>query len=196
MYAEVPAGSLRADAAVTVVDLSAVVLATLALILFAYLRAGGPATERAQATGTATDGPCCTRAQALPVDRNADTALLPLRDLDDALRITGGSLDIADAMLEQMLAELPALIGGLTTAAGVGDWTEARRAAGEIMGATGACAVPALHAAVRRLQTATDRQDAGAVAGARAAIELEHRRLIGAGRAAGPAATPLRAGTA
>jgi len=186
----VPAGGRGRDAAVIVADLTAVALAALVLLLVAYLRPGSRSSDRNEAAGTVPDGraggPGATRA------KDGDAGL-PARDLDDALRITGGSLDIAESLLEQMLAELPAQLETLASAAAGGDWTEARRTADGIKGAAAACAVPALHAAVCRLEAATRNADAGAIGAVLADVERERRRLISAGRSPGRVSTLAQA---
>ena len=173
-----------------VADLTAVALAALVLLLVAYLRPGSRSSDRNEAAGTVPDG----RAGAPGATRAKDgDAGLPARDLDDALRITGGSLDIAESLLEQMLAELPAQLETLASAAAGGDWTEAWRAADGIKGAAAACAVPALHAAVCRLEAATRNADAGAIGAVLADVERERRRLISAGRSPGRVSTLAQA---
>jgi HPt (histidine-containing phosphotransfer) domain-containing protein len=118
---------------------------------------------------------------------------LPVRDRDDALRITGGSQDIADALLEQLLAELPAQIDAVTAAAAAGDWDEARLAANGIRGAAAACAVPALHAAACRLQTAAATAEPEAVAAVLTEVEHERHRLISQAPTPPPPSTLARA---
>jgi HPt (histidine-containing phosphotransfer) domain-containing protein len=193
LYADLPAGGRGRDAAVIVVDLTAVALAALVLLLVAYLRPGNRSNDRNETAGTVPDertgGSASTRAK----DSDAGLATLPARDLDDALRITGGSLDIAESLLEQMLAELPAQIETLTSAAAGSDWAGARRAAEGIKGAVAACAVPALSAAVCRLEAATRNADAGAIGPMLADVEHERRRLISAGRSPGLVSTLAQA---
>jgi HPt (histidine-containing phosphotransfer) domain-containing protein len=191
LYAEVRAGSRRPGPgpAVMVVDLTTVALAALVLVLVAYLRAGGPAAGRDPAPGTATG----EQSGSQPAVGGGCPVALPTRDLDDALRITGGSRAIADALLEQMLAELPAQIDAVTAAATAGDWGEAREAAKGIRGAAAACAVPALHAAACRLQTAAATAESGAVAAALTEVEHERHRLISQAPSPPPSSTLARA---
>ena len=188
-----PAGDRGRDAAVIVADLTAVALAALVLLLVAYLRPGSRSIDRNEAAGTVPDERTGGSGSTRSKDSDAGLATLPARDLDDALRITGGSLDIAESLLEQMLAELPAQIETLTSAAAEGDWAGARRAAEGIKGAVAACAVPALNAAVRRLEAATRNADAGAIGAMLADVEHERRRLISAGRSPGLVSTLAQA---
>lgn len=158
-------------------------LAALALVAFVPLlvafvhigvRSSGlaplPADEagRASDAGTGGDGAASER----------DPSRLPARDRAEALRLSGGSADIADALLAQMLAELPAQIDAVTAAAAAGDWGEARTAANGIRGAAAACAVPALLAAACRLQTAAATAEPDAVAAVLTEVEHERHRLI------------------
>ena len=178
LYAEVRAGNRGEGWAMMVVDLTAVALAGLLLVLVAYLRTGTPARDAPESRGSAIEGPVQAPGRTPAKGGDGGTAGLPMRDLDDALRITGGSRDIADALLEQMLAELPMQIEALTAAVAGGDWGEAGSAANGIRGATAACAVPALHAAVCGLQEAARREDVGAVTAGIAEVDRERRRLI------------------
>jgi HPt (histidine-containing phosphotransfer) domain-containing protein len=162
---------------VIVADLTAVALTGLVMVLVAYLHtAGRPKGTTAKTAADETPG---AQGQARSTGRGAALPALPARDLDDALRVTGGSLDIAESLLAQMLADLPAQVDILTTDTAGGDWGAARRAADSIRGATAACAVPALHAAVCRLQAAVYSEDADAIAAVVADVERERHRLIG-----------------
>ena len=157
-----------------VADLTAVALTGLVMVLVAYLRTSG--RPKGTAAKTAVDEASGAQGQARSTGRDS---ALPARDLDDALRVTGGSLDIAESLLAQMLADLPAQVDILTTDTAGGDWGPARRAADSIRGATAACAVPALHAAVCRLQATVYSESADAVAAVIADVERERHRLIG-----------------
>ena len=161
----------------TLAGLVAVALTALILLLAAALRPSARAVGSdgvAPAAATARTGGRPPATLAGPEPSHAE---LPARDLDEALRITGGSLDIADALLEQMLAELPAQAEALATAATSGDWATARGHAHGIKGGTGVCAVPALHAAVCRLQSAVRSEDPAAIAAALGEIDRERGRL-------------------
>jgi HPt (histidine-containing phosphotransfer) domain-containing protein len=193
LYAEVPADGRGRSAVVIGADLTAVALAALVLLLVAYLRPGSRWSDRNEAAGTVPDGRAGGSGSTRAKDSDAGLPMLPARDLDEALRITGGSLDIAESLLEQMLAELPAQIETLTSAVAGGDWAGARRAADGIKGAAAACAVPALHAAMCRLETATRNADAGAIGAMLADVEHERRRLISAGRSPGLVSTLAQA---
>jgi HPt (histidine-containing phosphotransfer) domain-containing protein len=162
--------------------LAAASLAGLVLLLAARRRRDPP--PRGQDPGVPRlDAPRAEVADAPSATaREPSPAALPTRDLDEALRITGGSLDIADALLDQMLADLPGQIEVVSAALTVGDWATLRVLAPKIKGGTGVCAVPALHAAVCRLQAATGREDAAATAAALTEIDRERRRLLAPGQ--------------
>lgn len=176
-----------------VADLTAVALVALVLVLVAYLRMRAPATAGDGAAASHSGEPARAPGRTHPAGSDAGIAALPARDLEDALRITGGSLDIAEALLEQMLAELPAQIDALTAAAAGGDWPAAARAADGVRGSTTACAVPALHAAACRLLATVRAEDVSAVAAALAEVERERRRLLTLGHGRAPASVPAQA---
>jgi len=181
LYDEAPAAIARRQAAMTAeAGLTTLVLAALVLLLVAYLRLGGrfrglesPTEIRPTEHSTATRPPAASAPDPRP-----HAHALPARDLDEALRITGGSLDIADSLLEQMLAELPAQLEAAGTALAAGDWVALRALVHSIKGGTAVCAVPALHAAVCRLQAAARRADRDGIVPVLTEIDRERRRLL------------------
>lgn len=160
----------------TTFDLTLLALAPVVLVLLTYPLLSDRASRRA--------GPDVTGDHADLVQPAAPTRAppkltgLPVRDLPEALRRSGGSQDIADSLLEQMLAELPSQTEDLATAVVASDWPAARGLVHDIRCETALCAVPALHAAVCRLQAAARDEDPGAVAGALAEVDRERRRLL------------------
>jgi HPt (histidine-containing phosphotransfer) domain-containing protein len=178
LYDEARAGTAGRGPAVNVADLGALLLVVLVFLVLALLRLGSRPSAQVDPGGSESSAPTGGRQERDETDRGA----LPARDLDEALRITGGSLDIANALLEQMLAELPAQTESLATAVACDDWEAAKEIAQGIRRGSAVCAVPALHAAVRHLQVATGDQNPGAVATALAEIDGERRRLLGPDR--------------
>lgn len=157
-------------------------LAALALVAFVPLlvafvhigvRSGGLGPLPADEAGRATDAGAGSDLAA----SDPEPSHLPARDRAEALRLSGGSADIADALLAQMLGELPAQADSLAAAAAAADWATARDLSRGMRWGTAVCAVPALHAAVYRLEMAAAAQDPGAVAAALTLVEREARRL-------------------
>jgi two-component system sensor histidine kinase BarA len=112
-----------------------------------------------------------------PTDRTAKTASFPTRDVEEALRLTGGLLDVADMLIADMLGSLPQQIAEAAAALAGEDWERLRSIIHRIKGATAVCAVPALHHAVCELQRAAreaDREGARAWLGR---VEAERQRL-------------------
>ncbi len=87
---------------------------------------------------------------------------LPIHDKDKALRITGGSQTMADNLLRQLSAALPKTMNEITALAKRQDWREAWQAIHKLQGMTALCAVPALSAALNRLQLAVENQNPAA----------------------------------
>lgn len=162
----------------TVAGLTAMALVVLVLLLVAYLRPSDRAPGSDGATETTTSAPDGPRHAAAAANVGPTPPVLPARDLDEALRITGGSLDIAESLLAQMLDELPGQTEMLAAAVARGDWAAAGVVAQGIRGSTAVCAVPALYAAVCRLQSAARTEDTGAIAAALGEIDHERRRLL------------------
>lgn len=164
----------------TAEDLAALALVAFVPLLVAFVhvgvRSGSPGLFPADEAGRASDaGTGSDHAASDP-----EPSRLPARDRAEALRLSGGSADIADALLAQMLAELPAQADSLAAAAAAADWATAQDLSHSIHAGTAVCAVPALHAAVCRLETAAAGQDPVAIAAALTLVEREARRLTGA----------------
>jgi HPt (histidine-containing phosphotransfer) domain-containing protein len=177
LYDEAPIATGAGDAAVTAEGLAALALVAFVPLLVAFVhigvRSGGLAPLPGDEAGRAADaGAGSHRAASDP-----EPSHLPARDRAEALRLSGGSADIADALLAQMLAELPAQADSLAAAAAAADWATARDLGRGMRAGTAVCAVPALHAAVGRLEAVAAAQDPGAVAAALTLVEREARRL-------------------
>jgi hypothetical protein len=177
LYDEAPMATGAGDAAVTAEGLAALALVAFVPLLVAFVhigvRSGGLAPLPGDGTGRATD----TGAGSNRVASDPEPSHLPARDRAEALRLSGGSADIADSLLAQMLAELPAQADALVAAVATADWATARDISRGMRGGTAVCAVPALHAAVCRLEVAAAAQDPGSVAAALTLVERETRRL-------------------
>ena len=110
---------------------------------------------------------------------------LPVRDLAEALAITGGLREAADEMLQELLAGLPAQLAASRTALAAQAWCQLREVVHHMKGGTAVCAVPALHAAVCHLQDAARAGNAAVARDGLATVEAEHARLAAA--VSGPA---------
>jgi hypothetical protein len=177
LYDEASIATGAGDAAVTAEGLAALALVAFVPLLVAFVhigvRSGGLAPLPGDGTGRATDaGAGSNRAASDP-----EPSHLPALDRAEALRLSGGSADIADSLLAQMLADLPAQADGVAAAAATAAWATARDLSRGMRGGTAVCAVPALHAAVCRLEVAAAARDPGAVAAALTLVEREARRL-------------------
>ena len=96
--------------------------------------------------------------------RNADfmdqhPRSLPSYDAEKALRITGGSKTMADNLLKQLLETLPDSMEEIKELAKKQDWQELWQTVHKLQGMTALCAVPALSAALGRLQIAVENEN-------------------------------------
>jgi two-component system sensor histidine kinase BarA len=103
---------------------------------------------------------------------------LPVRDAEEALRITGGSLEVADMLLADLLGSLPDQLAAAADTLAREDWEALRALIHRIKGATAVCAVPALHHAVCELQQGARDNDAGHVRSSIDRVERERQRLV------------------
>ena len=103
---------------------------------------------------------------------------LPMRDIEQALRIAGGSEAVADKLYMALLAELPEslqCIHGLYEQGDLGAmWHEVHR----LHGAAAVCAVPALHNALNNLQSAIKLEDADRIGSTLVRVQHEANRLV------------------
>ncbi|MEN8176600.1 MAG: Hpt domain-containing protein [Pseudomonadota bacterium] len=73
------------------------------------------------------------------------------RDLDQALRVTGGSRELADELFAELLRDLPARLRELARSFERKDWTAMRESLHQLEGSTAVCALPALREQAQRL---------------------------------------------
>jgi two-component system sensor histidine kinase BarA len=88
---------------------------------------------------------------------------LPMRDIDQALRIAGGSERIANKLFRELREELPGAIEELRSSFANRDWAELWQLSHRLQGAVSVCGVPALHRALSELQPAVALEDDAAV---------------------------------
>ena len=103
---------------------------------------------------------------------------LPLRDLAQALRITGGSQSIADKLFQELCADLSGSLAAMHAAYAAEDWHELWQLAHRLHGSAAVCGVPALHHAVDRLQTMVRGEHAADIAPCLAAVQQQADRLV------------------
>ncbi len=84
---------------------------------------------------------------------------LPPYDAEKALRITGGSKPMANNLLKQLLEVLPESMEEIKELAKQQNWQELWQAVHKLQGMTALCAVPALSAALGRLQLAVENEN-------------------------------------
>lgn len=77
-----------------------------------------------------------------------------VRDLDEAMRIAGGSRELVDELFEQFCAELPERMATISELAAAGDYQELREALHQLKGGAAVCAVKPLIAALEDLHRA------------------------------------------
>lgn len=108
----------------------------------------------------------------------AEEGSWPVRDVEEALRITGGSIEVADMLIADLLGSLPDQLTQAGEALESGDWERLRALIHRIKGATAVCAVPPLHRAVCELQRAARETEPGLTRSWMERVEVERRRLV------------------
>ena len=83
----------------------------------------------------------------------------PVRDEAQALRISGGSINIAAKLFNELCAELPATLATMRETFERRDWSELWQLAHRLHGAAAVCGVPALYHALNDLQPAVTLED-------------------------------------
>ncbi len=100
-----------------------------------------------------------------------------VRDIDQALRVAGGSKKLASDLLAQLLQELPEAYTQLQLCQGSLDWNALWDKAHRLHGSTAVCGVPALDKAVGQLEQCIKNKDADLLAAALARVNEEIERL-------------------
>jgi len=83
-------------------------------------------------------------------EENTDT--LPIRDIEQALRITGGQRVVADKLLAKLVEQLPDYLDSVISKYKEKDWPQLWQILHKLHGATAVCGVPALNNVVINLQ--------------------------------------------
>lgn len=87
-----------------------------------------------------------------PSSKKPDMSELPVRDLEQALRVAGGNADLAEEMFQQLCRELPLELTSIQEQAAARDWSGLLKTVHRLRGSTAVCGVPALNDVVGRLE--------------------------------------------
>ena len=102
---------------------------------------------------------------------------LPVRDLEQALRITGGSEGIADNLFGRFLESLPRELEQMGDLLRQENWEELWQAAHRLKGAAAVCGVPAFTAALSAFQEQVQAENPEAAVTALSLLQREWERL-------------------
>ena len=102
----------------------------------------------------------------------------PVRDEAQAMRISGGSINIAAKLFNELCAELPTSLGTLRETFDRRDWSELWQLAHRLHGAAAVCGVPALYHALSDLQPAVTLEDEPTVSVLLDYVEKEAKRVL------------------
>ncbi len=116
-------------------------------VLTRLLRRGD--TSHPPATDTANEHAGKTEQQPI--------ATLPIRDKEQALRVTGGNVELAESMFSQLCTELPTQMNIIRSSAATHNYDEFLTTVHRMHGSTAVCAVPSLNDVLHRLETALNK---------------------------------------
>lgn len=102
----------------------------------------------------------------------------PMRDIDQALRISGGSKTVADKLYAALLQELPFTLKKVHESFSDNSFSQMWQEVHKLQGATAVCAVPALHQALSKLQSAIKLEDNEQIGLMLANVQQEANRLV------------------
>lgn len=102
---------------------------------------------------------------------------LAMRDDLKALRVTGGSQQVADKLFAEFCVDLPVSLDNLRKAYAVRDWKMLWDVAHRLHGAAAVCALPAMHAALDSLQRSSRQQHHAKATAALADVQRQATRL-------------------
>ncbi len=117
-------------------------------------------------------------AAATPPGAPAANGHLPVRDLAQALRITGGSERIATNLFAQFVETLPADLERIASLLEEENWEELWQTVHRLQGAVAVCGVPAFAAALAAFQTSVQEEDPVAAGNHLQAVLAEKERLL------------------
>ncbi len=102
---------------------------------------------------------------------------LPIHDREEALRVTGGSEDLANEMLAKLMDDIPVQIRLLDAHFNQGDWQSLAEVAHRLHGGCSVCGVPAMKAAVHQLELSAQQKDVDVIAKQMQAVKACYRQL-------------------
>ncbi len=101
----------------------------------------------------------------VPLVKREDRQSVPTRDLEQARRIAGGSVELAQAMFEQFCTELPDQVQTIRNQYSAREWERLHETIHRLHGATAVCGVPVLNDVVRQLEQAAINRDSHTIQG-------------------------------
>ncbi|MCW8921471.1 MAG: ATP-binding protein [Sedimenticola sp.] len=104
---------------------------------------------------------------ALPIDK-----ILPVRDIDEAMRITGGREELATDMFNNFMADLPKQLELLNYHFVNREWHALGDVAHRLHGACAVCGVPALKASIRKLEQLAEEESYSEILNALQSVSL------------------------
>lgn len=107
-----------------------------------------------------------------------ETAELPIRDMDDILRITGGRTELAIDMFASFIADLPKQMTLMNTHFEEKNWKALGEVAHRLHGACAVCGVPALRAAVSNLEHIAESENETEILKALHSVEMCSNQLF------------------
>ena len=110
--------------------------------------------------------------------KDSEDSIAPIRDMDQALRISGGSEQVAKQLFKQMIDLLPDYLQKIDLYSSKQEWDELWQSLHKLHGAASVCGVPALNNAINSLQKKVKNADYFSVEMGIETIKTEAYRLI------------------
>jgi len=111
-------------------------------------------------------------------EKASGKSTLAMRDIDQALRISGGSKTVAEKLYAALLQELPFTLKKVHESFAHDNFSQMWQEVHKLQGATAVCAVPALHHALSNLQAAIKLEDNEQIGLMLANVQQEANRLV------------------
>ena len=109
---------------------------------------------------------------------NDEIKELPVRDLEAAIQTVGGSAELAQQLFAAFLEGLGPHLQEIRQRHRAGDWPELGASAHQLHGAAAYCGIPAMKAAIRKLEEVTKEGDPAKIDRRMEALERECERLF------------------
>lgn len=110
------------------------------------------------------------------VDSKKDA--LPVRDVEQLMRITNGSESIADILFKSLIEDLPEHIDAIQALTLEQEWEELWQLVHRMVGAASVCGVPAYRNALEKLQAAIKLEDEELIKKSASKVSFEVERLL------------------